>query len=384
MKILMLASGTVHSSLSNRMLAFAREFVRTGHDVTIIAPARDKYSDFKPDNEKSIDGINLIYPCQFKTTSFVLNLVPYLLSCFGHVMRTKADVVYICKPTPITVPGLFAKWVKRTPVVADFDDLGSEVMKIERQPWMVYSLVAVCERLVARNANAIVAASTLLYREYHENYPTKPIIRVPNGVDPKEFVVTPPRNEPHIIFIGAFNRTQIIQPLIEALPAVIKATPGQSVHLDFHGDGTYRKHFEHRAKELGINGNITFYGWTKHSDLPKYAAKGDLGICAMPNNRTTIACSNQKLFEYMALGLCVVASNIGDLPGYLNNGDSGVIVESLDSGLMADALIDLLKDSKKRQQLASNARSQAETTYSWETLAGQCIALIREITGATK
>jgi glycosyltransferase involved in cell wall biosynthesis len=384
MKILMLASGTIHSSLSNRMLALAREFVRAGHQVTIIAPARDKYSEFKSDNEKSIDGIDLVYPFQFKTSSFVLNLVPYLLSCLGHALRAKADVVYICKPTPITVTGLFAKWAKRTPVIADFDDLGSEVMKIERQPWIIYSLVAACERLVARNADGIVAASTLLHREYHEKYPTKPIIRVPNGVDPKEFVVTPPRHEPHIIFIGAFNRTQIIQPLIEALPEVIKATPDQSVHLDFHGDGMYRQHFEDRTKELGITKNVTFYGWTNHSDLPKYAAKGDLGICAMPNNRTTIACSNQKLFEYMAMGLCVVASNVGDLPGYLNNGESGVIVESLDSGLMAEALIDLLRDSKKRQNLASNARIQAETTYSWETLAGQSIALISKVTGATK
>jgi glycogen(starch) synthase len=227
--------------------------------------------------------------------------------------------------------------------------------------------------LAAQQARGIVAASRLLEGEFSARFPHKLILRLPNGVDPQEFEAgAAVRDRPvHIVFFGILSRTRILQPLIEALPQVISQVGQAAVSVEILGDGPCRPELEALSTRLGVSANMTFRGWTTFSQLGRYVRAGDIAICVMPQERTTAACSNQKIFQYMALGLSLVVSNVGDLPLYVEDGKAGLVVPAGDSGALAGAITELITHSEKRQALAKRARTLAETEYSWSTLAGR-------------
>ena len=119
-------------------------------EITIITPSADKYNDFKPDYTLKLTFARLVQPWQLTTRSVMLNLIPYLFSSLVPILRARADMVLIYKPTPITVLGLVPKLLSRTPVVVDLDDLGAEVIRNEGRSRLTYGLVDWSERFCMR------------------------------------------------------------------------------------------------------------------------------------------------------------------------------------------------------------------------------------------
>jgi glycosyltransferase involved in cell wall biosynthesis len=379
MKILMLSSGTIHSSLSHRLLSLATQLVKHGHTVTIVAPKRDKYSKFELDTPESINGIQMIYPSMLATNSAVLNLVPYLISSVVQVLKSRAQLVYIYKPTPITLAGLAAKIIHHIPLITDMDDLGSEVMAIEGHPAFMTKLVSISERIATKYATGLVVASTLLQGEFTKLYPSKPILLISNGVNAQELTVKTRTGQPHIVFFGAINRERIVGPLIDSLPAVIAKLGAKKVIVDIIGDGSALDDLRRRAKELHLDESVTFHGWKTIEQMTNIARRGDIGVCIMPQERTTAACSNQKVFQYQAMGLSVIATRVGDLPLYLDNGKAGILIDSNDAKAVAAALTLALSDTTLRTKNARSGEELARTTYSWSTLGTQLSSYIKRI-----
>ncbi len=73
-----------------------------------------------------------------------------------------------------------------------------------------------------------------------------------------------------------------------------------------------------------------------------------------------------KLFEYMAAGKAIVATDLNQAAEVIRNGHNGLLVEAGDVEAFSNAMLDLLDDSAKRGRLGQNARQHALEEYSWE------------------
>ena len=185
-KLLMLSTGSYKGTLTIRLRDLARHLGQN-FEVTAMSPPADKYNNFNPDYSLKPTGYRLIQPWSLATHSPIVNLVPYLFTSLFHIVKSRADVVYIYKPTPITVLGLVPRlWGRQ--VVLDMDDLGSEVMRLEGQSGLSVALVALSERLAMRFAHKIVVTSTLLESEVKARYPRKPVLLLPNAVEPSDYI----------------------------------------------------------------------------------------------------------------------------------------------------------------------------------------------------
>lgn len=101
-KLLMIGSGSYLSTLNIRLRDLARHLA-ADYDVHMLTPAADKYNNFTPDRSLRPAAFRLTQPWQLTTGSPLFNLVPYLFSSLAHILKSRADIVYIYKPTPITV-----------------------------------------------------------------------------------------------------------------------------------------------------------------------------------------------------------------------------------------------------------------------------------------
>lgn len=369
MKIIILGSGNIRSNFSYRVLKLATFLRKSGHDVSIIVPSADKYNNFIKEKVASIDGVTIHQPFQFNTKRLEINLIPYIVGAIYRVLKEKSDLVYIYKPTPISIVGLFAKLFGRTKkIILDMDDIGSFVMKVEGQPWYRRVLVAWSEHVAAYYADYIVAASTHLYDFYKKKFPKKRIHVMPNGVDPQWFsspLIKPTENR-KIVFLGSINRTSILDPLFEVTPHIIKKYPNLKILII--GDGQYLSYFKEKASSLGIDNHITFTGWLPLERVQEHLISGDIGYNYMPDEPTIKAASNMKIPQYMARGITPLVSNLGDLPLAVDFGSAGYIAEASNISAFENVLIGALGDPEAHKK-SLHAAEYARQKFSWDVLA---------------
>lgn len=367
MKILFVTSGTVKSNFTYRMVRLAKSMQKIGHDVAIMAPIADKYNNFIPETISEIEGVKVIQPFQFKTRRLEINLLPYILHALYLVFKNRTDLVYIYKPTPISVVGLMGKLFYGSRVVLDMDDVGSEVMKIEGHPVYQVKLVEWCERLSAYYSDAIVTASNFLNSRYKSLYPNKPVLTISNGVDSpwfKKLITTESKNR--IVFMGAMNRSNIVEPLLDVIPNLVNKFPDLKVLII--GDGKFLPYFKQKVTDREINKYVEFTGWLRVEEAEKLLKAGDIGYCYMPDELTTKSASNMKVMQYMARGVLPLVSNIGDLPMYVDNGNAGYIAKA-DS--KEDLLITIEKALLDEERIEKSVIAQnfSINNFDWDKLA---------------
>jgi glycosyltransferase involved in cell wall biosynthesis len=374
-RLLMLSSGSYHSTLTIRLRYLARHLAQ-GWDITMITPPADKYNDFKPDYALRPDFGRLQQPWQLTTRSPMLNLLPYLFTALARIVRARADVVVIYKPTPITVIGLVPKLLGRARVVLDLDDLGSEVIRREGRSALAYGLVEWSERLCMRYADAVVVVSTELREHVLRLHSGKRVLLLPNGVEPGEYqVVDEQRPRPAVYYFGAFNGLGLIEDLLGAMPAVLRAVP--DARLTVVGGGSALDDAKRVCRELGIADAVAFPGWqTNMLAVQDYTRFADVGVCYLPDIRTVRAASNMKVFQYMAMGTVPLVSDVGDLRSLVRDGQAGVVVPPGAPAALADALSGLLLDEERRVRIAKEAWRIAGTDYSWQTRAEALTAFL--------
>jgi len=68
----------------------------------------------------------------------------------------------------------------------------------------------------------------------------------------------------------------------------------------------------------------------------------------------------------MAVGLCPVASNLGDLPELLDDGGRGLLVPPGDIERLASAFLELARNRERAAELGDRARTFVLDAHTWE------------------
>ena len=367
MKITFLVSGSIQSNFSYRALTLARFLSKLGHEVSIIAPSADKYNNFIPTKADDIDGVKILYPFQFIRRRAEIDFLPYLFGAIRLLLRERPQVIYVYKPTPLSIVGLLGRLLRKTLVIVDFDDLGAEVMRIEGHPPYQRKLVEYSERCAARWADRMVVASTYLYKIYTVQYPRKPMHMMPNGVEPSWFGPTMPSDESkRIVFMGSINRKGILDPLFDVMPEITQRY--QDAKLLIIGDVQFLEYFKDRVVKQGLTDYVTFTGWLPIEQARERLYASDIGYCVMPQGKATSAASYMKVPQYMARGVVPLVSDVGDLRLTIENGAAGYFCRADDVALLKDVLLRALEDPKRFEK-AQRARKYSEDALNWSHLA---------------
>ncbi len=113
--------------------------------------------------------------------------------------------------------------------------------------------------------------------------------------------------------------------------------------------------------------------------VPLYLSAFD--VCAMPHPWTeqfAYHTSPLKLFEYMAAGRAIVASNLPAFAEVLTEGKTALLVPPGDSAALATAIRRLRDDPAFCAQLGARARAEALARYTWAARAAAIKAFAEE------
>ena len=138
--------------------------------------------------------------------------------------------------------------------------------------------------------------------------------------------------------------------------------------LAFAGLGPGEQELREAAVSLGLQGDVRFLGF--RSDIAEVEAAFDIAV--LPS----VGCdaSSASLKEAMALGVPVIASDIGGARAIVQDGVTGLVVSPGDAGALASALRTLLVDRDAARAMADRARADVVRRFSIARLADQTLA----------
>jgi len=271
--------------------------------------------------------------------------------------------------------------------VYDARDIYVDAGNLARLPRPFRALVGRLERGWARRADRVITVN----RPYAEVMAQRWGVELPLVVlncayrfDPPEprerrlheALGLPPETRV-VLYQGGFSRDRGIEQLIEAIRDVDRAV------LVLLGYGPLRAELERQAADPATAGRVRLLPAVPPTELLSWVAAAD--VVAMPIQPTTLnhrLTTPNKLFEAMAAGVPVVASDLPGMADIVRESCCGLLVDPTDPAAIAGVIRSIIDAPEaERAAWAGRALAAAHATYNWERQMDLLLAEYGRLTG---
>jgi PEP-CTERM/exosortase A-associated glycosyltransferase len=170
-------------------------------------------------------------------------------------------------------------------------------------------------------------------------------------------------------FVGSFYSYEGLDLLLAALPRVLARLPRVRVLLV--GGGPQEQALKSLAEDLGVKDKVIFAGRVPHSEVGRYYSIVDVFVYPRHSMRLTDLVTPLKPLEAMAQGCLLVASDVGGHRELIRDGETGVLFRAGDEGSLAEAIVSLLTQRDRWQQMREQGRRFVERERNWAASAAR-------------
>lgn len=172
------------------------------------------------------------------------------------------------------------------------------------------------------------------------------------------------------MLVSSFGPWHGVETALDALARIKQRNPSlvAASRLVLVGRGAGFESARQQAERLGISENVIFTGPVPSEAAPEMLAAADILLSPQVNNQdgTLFFGSPTKLFEYMAMGKPIIASDLAQIGDILENGETAILTEPGSVDALADALERGLTDPSAIGHLGAAARQLLENEHTWD------------------
>lgn len=282
----------------------------------------------------------------------------------------------------------------QVPLVLEYN--GSEVWigKNWGSPFKHEKLFLDIEILNLQAAQLIVVVSQVMKDSLtHRGIASEKVLVNPNGVNPE---VYSPDIDGSVIrkkikcqekliigFIGTFGKWHGAEVLAQSFATLLKKYPlyRETLHLMMIGEGLTLPPVKETIKQNQLEKFVTFTGTIPQEKAPPYLAACDILVSPhVPNSDgSKFFGSPTKLFEYMAMGKGIIASDLEQIGDILDHKKTAYLVKPGDESDLIQGLKTLIDHPDLRKTLGQNARKEVTKNYTWKKHTHNIIERLKEI-----
>jgi glycosyltransferase involved in cell wall biosynthesis len=244
-------------------------------------------------------------------------------------------------------------------------------------------IAAAVEDYLFSNTDHIIAVSNELKEFIWRKYPDSRVTVVPNGVRVDHFSFEGFRSDSDVNnkfvigFLGSLKPWHGVEILIDSFAGI--ADNDDSSRLLIIGDNKKTgSRLARRCENLKIDGKVEFTGAVEYDRIPEMLHQTDVLVAPYPR-MDNFYFSSLKIFEYMAAGKAIIASNIGQISAVLTHEKTALLVPPGDPMALRRALERLKDDPDLRRRLGDRARIEARTRHTWSQRADKILDVISEL-----
>lgn len=363
---------SVHPPLDTRIFhREAKAAVDFGCDVLLIAPGAPN---------EPVDGVRFAsIPSWGGRWARPFRWPVLLLKAW----RAHADIYHFHDPELLPW-GLLLKWLTGAAVVYDSHEYLQE--SLASRHWIprplrlpVSRFANRVEKWVAGHIDAVVAVTEDMAGRFRAVQPRT--ITVRNLPPAWAAVDAPGPREPVIAYAGLMNAARGLDILYETARLVHERHPEARFEIlgaqEWAGiDSSVASKAPVEWQAIGVH----FAGAVPFQEVAPRLARAAIGwLPRSPHDENNLLAWPNKLVEYMACGLPIVASDLPTQAGVLRESDSGIVVDALSPRAHADAICRLLEDSAEAGRLGANGKHAAATLYTWAREAEKLHSLYNDL-----
>jgi len=295
------------------------------------------------------------------------------------------DLVHAHTPATVAQPALVAARRHQLPFVYEKRNLWEESARVRGRlagRWPFIGIARALDRRVTLRADA-VCAITRAYAELilEQGVAGERITVVGNGVDVEEFRPCAPDPElrercltgGNIVFgfVGSFFSFEGLPLLVAAFAEMARAHPG--ARLVLVGDGEALQEVTERVATLGLAGKVWLTGRVPHAQVKSFYSAMDVLVYPRQRSLLTEVVSPLKPLEPMAMGKCVVGSDVGGLRDLIDHGRTGYLFAADSQSALAELLGRLASGTLDAVAAGSEASTAMTRERQWKHMAARYV-----------
>jgi glycosyltransferase involved in cell wall biosynthesis len=302
---------------------------------------------------------------------------------FWKAWRARADIYHFHDPE-LLAWGLLLHWVTRKPVIYDSHEYLRE--DIAGKHWIPAPMRGPLarfanwfEKRVAKRLSAVVAVTEEMGERFRPFQPNVVVVRnLPPATSP---VATGGERAPVVIYAGLMNAARGLDLLFETARLVHERHPEARFEvlgaLEWHGiDPSLAAMPRERWRAVGVE----FLGTVPFPEVAPRLAKASIGwLPRSPHDQNNLLAWPNKLVEYMAAGLPIVASDLPTQAAVIAEAGCGMVVEAISPAAHADAICYLLDNPQKARALGDAGLEASQTKFTWEADAQKLQSLYKRL-----
>lgn len=386
---------------ASRTFEHCREWVKAGHQVTVITgapnfPKGQVFDGYRNHlwQQETMAGIRVIRVWTYITANEgfakrTLDYLSYMVTGFlASLFVRRVDVVVGTSPQFFTVCAAYVTGlVKRVPWVFELRDIWPESIRVVgamKQSKVLDSLERV-EVFLYRKADAIVSVThafrtSLMRRGVNGDN----VHVVTNGVDTSRF--SPREKDAELLqqhglqgkfvagYIGTHGLAHALHTLLDSAEELKKAPDGDRFRILLLGDGANKAALRQRAQEEGLD-NVIFVDSVSKDQVVRYWSLLDVSIIHLKKDELFTTVIPSKLFECMGMAIPVLHGVEGESAGIVKRENVGLLFEPENPKAFVAGLQRLADDPELLAHFKANGPAGAQR-YERSALAQKMLGIL--------
>jgi glycosyltransferase involved in cell wall biosynthesis len=320
-----------------------------GYEVYLVA---------RHDKEEVVDGVHII-PLP-KVKNRIERMFFLVNKAFEIALKLNADVYHFHDPEFIP-KALKLKRLGKRVIYDAHEDVPRQIMS---KPYLkgfsreIFSKVfEIYENYAARKFDVVITATPYIRDRFLKLNPNTVDVNNYPLLDEFTSVCDWDKRNNDICYIGGISKGRGIIELIKALEFV-----DTTLHL---AGGFESRELEEEVKKLDGWKKVRYYGFVDRAKVRDILCSVKVGIITLHPEPNHIMALPNKMFEYMAAGLAIVASNFPLWEEIINKSGCGLSVNPLDPEAIAQKIRYLLENDELARKMGEHGRKWIFENYSW-------------------
>ncbi|MDZ4683676.1 MAG: GT4 family glycosyltransferase PelF [Planctomycetaceae bacterium] len=203
-----------------------------------------------------------------------------------------------------------------------------------------------------------------------DGLPTRKVQRIWNGIDLDQFEYSGPATKPVAIAVARLSAEKDFPTLLRAMALASQQMP--DLQLQIVGEGPERTKLESLTRELGLTSRVEFLG--ERRDVPELLKQAGFFVTASLTEGISLT-----LLEAMAVGLPVVATDVGGNPEIVEDNITGLLAPAGQPDALAAAMVNMARNSSSWPTMGRAGRDRVCEWFDVRRMAADYEALYVEL-----
>ncbi len=286
--------------------------------------------------------------------------------------RHRFKIIHLCNPPDLLFAVAWPFKLLGVRVIFDVHDLWPEMFEAKfNKRNLMYWAVRVAQRLNYACADVVLATNETNRQaaiDHGKKDPSRVFLvrtapKIPNTTLPANPALKNGRK--YLVgYVGVMGSADGVHVLLEAASEVVHGLSRRDVQFLLMGDGPEYAELLALRDQLKLGGYVDMPGWAKNDFLFPALKTIDLGVTCDVPNAYNHSCTMNKVLEYMAFAKPQVSFDLKE--SRASALDAGQYVTEVSPRKLAEAIVSLLDDPARREEMGRKGFDRLHRELNWE------------------